>query len=297
MEAKKLIRTFQPLVYYHEEEKHFPVAIEWFGIAWDNLKEWNETGKLNSTYLGENNFTNKAPLYSSVLQQDNGTTRLIYYFLHGFNECGFRLHLKYRILKYSNEELVNVCPAGRHWSDVEGIFIYLNPDLQKVKKIVFNYHDFSKEYSYDQIRWINSTHPIVYSGRGSHASYPRDGIHNYIDVWKHKNRFIEIKGEMVDITGNHTIWNSENPRLLKLNGNPVSDISKEEFYLAFKFKGRLGQDWKNQYSENLIKKIKSIAKKIKIFSPNLALKLERDAEKLHDLFNKNAPYSFASKIF
>lgn len=93
------------------------------------------------------------------------------------SEDGAGLDIQYWFFyPYSGPVLAG--PAGgAHEGDWEHITVRLDPSLQRVEKIFFAAHD--REGSWvaaEDVQFVEYTHPVVYSARYGHASYPSAGI-------------------------------------------------------------------------------------------------------------------------
>jgi len=162
-----------------------------------------------------------------------------------------------------------------HWGDIEHIVVTLASGYTTIKEITYAFHKWSKTYTADgtQDGKISSNvtfegdHPLVFTGNGSHASYSTAGDQYYYTAFDRSGTGYKAWAKFIDYPGSTTAgyrWTGY-ARLLKLNGNPTSDITPTEKILAFEFYGALGaqiEDPKvNKYVSEL-NKIKDIAGKL-----------------------------------
>lgn len=261
--AKNLMLKYQPIVYFSKEENSFPASIEWFGIDWSEVGVNNKETRLTSYYKGPTSLRQDAPVYTSILQESDGSVRMSYVFLFGYNNCGPNLRINAKVLSYiESDKFYSVCPAGIHWTDIEHIQVHLNKDLSNVKYLKYAYHEWGiedhEQIHPSEVEW-RDTHPIVYSALGSHASYNKPGRQKYHEVIKKTSLFGNISASLYDYPPESVYegmsWLSSNPRLLKLNGKPTRDISEDEEQFAFKYLGRLGKNMES----NTLKIIENIA--------------------------------------
>jgi hypothetical protein len=263
-DATTLMKKFQPVVYFHSNEGYFPTSIENFSIDWSkatiNSKEaiYDTKG-----YKGNTSLKQDAPVYCSIKVNDDGTVRISYLFLYGWNNTGPKIHMKAKLVGVGIDNWVTAGDYGAdlHYSDVEHIEIYLKSDKSTVNYMYYAYHQWGtdsgdKIYS-NQVEW-EGTHPVVYAALGSHASYKSAGDLTYHTAWSEKKKVVGVTVYdtycvLVDYTQKSKRWFSTNPRLLKLNDAAVSGISNDENYIGFKYSGRLGVEYTNVKWDDLKK--------------------------------------------
>jgi len=292
--ARDLMKKYQPVVYIYSGEKYFPAAIEWFGLNWSSTTMKDVNATITSNYQGPSSYQSNAPIYCSILQNSDGTVRMIFYYLFGYNGCGPKFEAYAKALGVKIDETTSVCPADLHWSDIEGIQIYLKSDLT-VNYLVYNYHQWHNTLQTSQVSW-SGTNPIVYIANGSHASYPTAADQHYYSLWSKKDGSIyNTWGSLIDYTDNKgKVWKSSNPRLLKFNGNPTSDISKDEMNFAFNYYGHLGQQIENENYNSITDIINPILKAIKPFSSSAYDSIKSSESSLTDLFDSKAPMALGN---
>jgi len=292
-QAKALMKKYQPVVYIHSSEQYFPAAIEWFGLDWSTTTMQDANAVITSNYKGPSSYQSNAPIYASFLQNSDGTSRLIFFYLFGYNGCGPQFEASANALGVNIHKTESVCPADVHWSDLEGIEIYFNADLS-VNNLVYNYHQWKTTLSISQVAW-EGTNPVVYIANGSHASYTNAGNQNYYSAWSESGTGYKTYGTLIDYTNNSgNRWLSSNPRLLKFNGNPSKNISTDEMNFAFNYYGRLGQQMQNESYSQITSVCDDIASAIKYFSTSTYNKIKSAENSMTDEFESVAPYSLGN---
>jgi len=288
-----------PYVYYHSSEQNFPASIESFGINWSAVTLNDADATFVTSYYGPSSLNQSAAMYSSVYEFTNGTARISYGFLHGFNNCGPKGNIYAKTVGIGVDETISVCPADKHWSDIEHISVYLKSGYESVDFIIMAFHQWNTQYSASAVSF-NGNHPIVYSALGSHASYPTAATQNYYEIWSEEKKELGVKiyetyGYLQDYTEKGSEWICTNPRLLKLNGNAMSDISSDENYMAFKYTGHLGSDWTSTGTNDFQTALKDVKKTVSVFSSSGASKIQSFIDEFDSYFEANAPNSFADK--
>jgi len=276
---------FQPIGYLNSAEIYFPAKVADLGINWAAAKMGDTTVSVTYTYKGPSSFDVTAPMLVSILENSDGTARISYVFFYGYNGCGPKADIYAELIGLKVNEIINLCPADLHWGDIEHIEVTLASGYNSVKQIKYAYHQWSKTYTADgtldgslssNVKF-DGTHPYVYFGNGSHASYSTPGDQEYLTLFSKKGTGYNAWGKFIDYaaveaTGHR--WTGY-ARLLKLNGAATSDITADENYLAFKYYGALGGQINNTTANDLV----SVLDKIKDVASKLSLKsLKKDIE-------------------
>ena len=287
-QAKTLIATYQPVVYLHRDETYFPTSVENLKIDWTNVSFQNTDTYVALGNTGPSSFDSTAPIYTSVYEDTSaGTVRISYIFLFGFNGCGPEARIKASFVGISVDDWIALCPADKHWGDVEHIEVLLTKNsagnYATFSQITYAFHQWSKIYTSDgsqngkisdHVSFESSTHPVVWLAKGSHASYSTGGDQYYYDIFDvSKSKKVVVVTVKVysaslyfvdftdsDKTKAHRWYGTA--KLLKLNGNSVSGISSDEYKLGFTYYGRLGVQWTDSSVSGLdsvLSKIKSAA--------------------------------------
>jgi len=285
--ARDLMIKYQPVVYIHSSEKYFPAAIEWFNLDWSTTTMKDSNATITSSYQGPSSYQSNAPIYASILQNSDGTVRLVFFYLFGYNGCGPAFEAYAKAIGIKISKTVSVCPADVHWSDLEGIQIYFNADLS-VNYLVYDYHSWKTTLTSSQVTW-EGTNPVVYIANGSHASYTTAANQEYDKAWSEKGTGYNTYGSLIDYTDNTgNKWKSSNPRLLKFNGNPTSDISTDEMNLAFNYYGHLGQQIENETYNAITSLVNEVADGIKVFSKSAYNNIKNSESQMTSLFDSQA---------
>jgi len=294
-EAKALMLKHLPHLYFHADEKYFPTAIEDFNIDWSTVTLDDKDAEVDlNGYKGNTSLIQSVPVYTSILQNDDGTTRISYLFLYAWNEKGPRGHIKAKVVGLGVDKswTWGDYGLGLHYSDVEHIEVYLKSSGE-VDYVIYSMHSFTAKVT------ISGNNPKVYVAKGSHGSYSSTGLHTYLTVWDEDKKVLgktvyDTHLKFEDVVDNNTkLWISTNPRLLKLNGAAVSDISNAENYLAFKYSGRLGVRYTNTYWQKLTDyaQVEDIVKFVKKFSNSVGNKIEDKWNELRDSIEAEATAS------
>jgi hypothetical protein len=285
--AIQLVQKYQPVVYLHSSEVYFPVSVESLNIDWSKATFGVADTEVSLSNKGPTTFDSSAPMYTSVTETSSSNTVLItYIFFYGYNGCGPKAKVKAKFVNLGIDEFISLCPADLHWGDVEHIEVTLsrpnqNAAYDTLYKVKYAYHQWSKTFTSDgtldgkladNVTFFDNTHPIVYAGNGSHASYPTPGDNYYLTIFSKSGTLYSSYLKFVDScapsqTDAHKWYG--NAKLLKLNGVAATGISPQENNLAFKYWGRLGTQVINDGATDLISvlnKIKTVAKGLNISS-------------------------------
>jgi len=255
------MNTFSPIVYLNSGEQYLPSKIEDFGIDWSTVTFYNTSVYLDFSYKGPSSFDNTAPMLVSIYQESDGTLRITYIFFYAYNGCGPKASYYGKLTGLSDSGTINLCPADLHYGDIEHITMYLYSNYSTIQNITYAYHKWTKTYTQDgssdgsisQYVTFSGNHPLVFSGLGSHASYSTSGDQLYDTIIDDKGTGYEVWVKFTDYPGSTSAgykWTAT--KLLKLNGNAVSNITTDEENLAFKFYGAIGPQISNTAASNLL---------------------------------------------
>jgi hypothetical protein len=265
-EGIELMKKYLPVFYFHPSEKSFPTSIESFKIDWTKVAFDDDSQVYDiKEYKGETSLKQNAPIYVSILENSDGSIRISYLCLYGWNDAGSSIKFTGKATNYNQSTSVLAGKYGidLHYSDVEHIEVILKKD-KSLNYLTYAYHQWTKDYQVKDLSW-DGTHPIVYIALGAHASYPKSGEITYFTSWSKSKKTLGVtlydtSLTLVDSCAASSIqgkkWFSTNPRLLKLNGNKVSGISTDEENLSFKYSGRLGVEYENVKWDSLKSDIK-----------------------------------------
>jgi hypothetical protein len=209
------------------------------------------------TWKGNTKLDQSVPIYTSIMEWGtDGTVRISYLFLYGFNAGGPTMDVKAELTGVSIKTSITAGDygIGVHYSDVEHIEVTLNSGYSSIKQIKYAYHKWSQTLT-SGYTLESSTHPVVFVAQGSHSSWPTGGSKTYETIWSEKDKedivvatvtVYDTYGKLVDYppakTSTGVRYYSTNPRLLKLNGSATTTTSMTtaETYCGFKYSGRLG---------------------------------------------------------
>jgi len=113
-------------------------------------------------------------LNAPVYYEFSSGNYITYWFLYGFNEAVF-YHKRLPNVFRPDHNLYS------HEGDWEGICILLNKNNEPVSVNFFAHGNSPKNVPWNKITMTQGTHPIIYSAKGSHASYPTTGVQNVPD--------------------------------------------------------------------------------------------------------------------
>jgi hypothetical protein len=269
-EANRIADKFKPILVFHEKETFFPIAIEQLNIDWSRADLGNSSSFVSYNITGSNRLNNSAPIYASVLQNTtDNSLRITYAFLYAFNDCGpyFKVNID-TIFGFSMKPEFSICPMGKHFGDLEHISIFLSKigERYEIKYLVYGNHDSEQPLLASEVE-IKEGRPVVYVAKGSHASYPKQGKFEVLKGWNIPGKTFSTSGIVEESTvGNIIKWSRPTVRLLKFNGDVVSNISREEAYLSFVYQGRLGAPIDNQAFNYFETEISAYAKEIEKIS-------------------------------
>lgn len=191
--SEALVEQYKPVVYLHSAEKFWPMRIADYvphcRLINFRTRALIEEGPLTMTRLydkcreassedwglqllserdpvifGTPSDLERVPFYANWYEQNN-KLYLNYYFFYGYNSYFY---------------VGGVYKTGNHHTDLELIVLELDPETHTVERLFYSEHAGGRWYIPDQVLWEQETHPVVYSARGSHASYTTSGIHHRI---------------------------------------------------------------------------------------------------------------------
>jgi hypothetical protein len=240
-QARDLATKFRPIFRFSEDEQYWPSSIEDFKIDWTQATGTGNDSFVTYDFKGPAEFNEHAPVYSSVVPNDDGTLRVNYVHLYGYNGCGPVLRARVNTnWGFQLEQDLQVCPMGLHNGDIERVTLTISADLKSVVSLTYAYHDSVKTLTPNDVKF-KGKRPVVFIAPGSHASYPNTGDQEYLPAWQYKGQTFETSGVFTEtLCRRGPVWSDYKIRLLKLGASPTSDISADERQLAFDYVGRLG---------------------------------------------------------
>ena len=208
-ESKPVVR-YAPLVYLHPEEEFFPATCEFFinnsELIWRHDSgcpscRIAKKGEVDAAMLGSGGYkhrTRTSPFHwrpcahtgdEYTSKQPTGPGRGIVggegFYLElddssragqGITSSVYYDYKQQRYIIYWFFYCNNKKSLDRHEGDWENITVRLN-GKNEATEVAYNAHGAPKIYKWGEINHYGGTHPIVYSAKGSHASYPKEGTY------------------------------------------------------------------------------------------------------------------------
>ena len=121
---------------------------------------------------------------------------LQYWFFYPFNGHGWSKWRFGEIKKGTipSENSTSDTQIGRHWGDWEHVTVRLVADTLELDSVYLSRHSGGKWYEPDELGFVDGTHPIVYSGKFTHANYEAPG-----QRWYGRPKSIDFKLGHIDI--------------------------------------------------------------------------------------------------
>ncbi|MCP4569687.1 MAG: Vps62-related protein [FCB group bacterium] len=203
---KDILRKFAPVVYFHPQEKYFPDTVERYlqnvrlrldikGGRDKGIRD--RVGKVGNLLKHHERCQHSDGTYPSryfleIRKSGKKTTRAgcyekakCYARIRRAPHCNYKWDILYVFFFPYNG---NLSVGGAHEGDWEHITIRVDDDAENIEKIYYSAHHHEGKWIYshgqdnkdgfklekDEIVPI-ATHPIVYSAKDSHASYPSPG--------------------------------------------------------------------------------------------------------------------------
>lgn len=159
----------------------------WFNIADQSIKAGNVAA--TKTYV----VANEDPLAR--------TLTLEYNYFYPYNGPG-----RFEVCISGNDcSNVQSTSVGRHEGDWESVNLVIDTHTDEVKKVYLSAHGDLKESKADILFW--NKHPYVYSGKYSHAFYPKAGRVDYERVWSKDYWLGTASVDLFDVTGSASyLW-------------------------------------------------------------------------------------------
>jgi hypothetical protein len=152
-EDEALLKKYCPVVYLHSKEPVKPDRVENF------LAQSTASNAAYTTVTPEGSVDD-VPFYGKVDRSPDGKTSLLYVFMYCYN---------------APYEILGCFPTGDHVADIEHVRVHLGTD-NKVVAVTFGQHSNEVTIQTPLLKFYGPNRPMVFSAKGSHASYPSSGV-------------------------------------------------------------------------------------------------------------------------
>lgn len=194
------VERFAPEVRLHPEERYFPSSVEWYlGRTQMRLEvegggdvptvaagELSPTALPTVDTLGYRSKRERSKRYFLQIRNDDseGTTRAgklgtarTYVHVRPAANGARGYDIQYWFFYPYSGPMIGGPAGGAHEGDWEHITVRVDKKLRQIKKVFFAAHDAEGRWMRPAaVRFRQGTHPVVYVGRYSHASYARPGV-------------------------------------------------------------------------------------------------------------------------
>lgn len=212
----RYIEGYKPVIYLHSDENYYPILAEEFFLhpettlldqngatlippgemTMEEIYDENNTGNRKTGYYfevphcvrwGSNPELNTnedgdltSPIYAMAYEgKRDGVPKIYvhYVFFYGHNGA-------YKIAPLG----IDLADAGEHKTDVEHMTIEIDKETKKLERLFLAAHGEEgvwMDANHKHLKYEDGTHPVVYSAKGSHATYPREGV--YVRIFGYVN--------------------------------------------------------------------------------------------------------------
>lgn len=161
-----VVQRFAPEVRLHPEERYFPSSVSWF-LQRTSLRDAPGIG---ASFLHIPDDANRQRVRAGDL--DTAKT-----YVHARTHGDDELDIQYWFFYPYNGPLIGGPAGGAHEGDWEHITVRLDASWRRIQKVFFAAHDAEgRWHAPENIAFSHETHPVVYSARYGHASYPSAGL-------------------------------------------------------------------------------------------------------------------------
>ena len=280
-----LMKTFAPLVRLHPDEIYNPSSIPWF---LEKVSLWYGdialSHKLESAPITKDKLlkhSNKSNLYFKVdsdktlrgedIKNNQSTSECYGHVIKGTSVAVLQYFFFYA---YDDVVLSSWIPIIKNWThegDWEGVNVYIqakNGQFNAKSKIIgigrFQHGSILSDVK--GIGFYEETHPIIYSAKGTHASYKQAGSFRYgTDSCKDGGAEWRCWDHVVDITSDDNEWWNDDVTVrwgssikVKLKSNPFSYNSPKSPAKQHKMWWTKEPDFTNIFDDVAIRDISDI---------------------------------------
>lgn len=236
----KLAKLYAPRVWLHSEEEYFPSSVNYYfensspiykenngislGISNPRVKYGQRNCFTNNflsnvtipSYVFKWNGTWKGPRNNDFVEShENGEFILTYYFFYPYN-LGKRVFFRYYGNHDGDVEKIRIL-----FQNYKPVKIFLSIHGHNEMRFAWGIPDLAGLYANDEDELnrnailhsflsYDSTHPIIYSAKGSHGSWPQEGNYKY----GKKNIPYIVRRQMIDSCDKGYIWDIKNNIIL-----------------------------------------------------------------------------------
>lgn len=203
-ELETAIAKYAPVIRYHPEEKYDLCSVEWF-LSHCTLIDSNDKATPKTTNIVHpteaqlpqappegkrfyfevedsakpGDFSTAKAYVNALWLKDKSYTDIQFWLFNAYNGHGTARFDSLVLNKVKHEGDIDLSPLGEHWADWEYVAIRVDNATKEMIGIMLSAH--GKNIFYDkaaidpQFKFVNGTHPIVYSSLNGHANFPSTG--------------------------------------------------------------------------------------------------------------------------
>jgi hypothetical protein len=195
------MRRFAPEVRLHPDDRYMPASVPWYlarvrmrwhrisiGPLWGDKnilkREVNVQSLVSQNYKGNPSGSGRESTnyFIQIHGGDREATRRgdlgsaeVYAHIRPAPGGSPRFDIQYWFLYPYNADITGPILSPAHEGDWEHITVRLSPDLQRVDSVFFAAHKSNAGWLPAESVSFNDGHPVVYSAKHSHATYPKAG--------------------------------------------------------------------------------------------------------------------------
>jgi hypothetical protein len=194
----EVVERFAPEVRLHPEERYFPSSVSWYLDRTHMRVNAEAQGDLPTTVSAGAPALTKATAskektagdaisryflqilnneHESAARAGNLASAKTYVHLRAPADGSKGLDIQYWFFFPYSGPIIGGPAGGAHEGDWEHITVRLDPTWQRVEKVFYAAHNSEGGWvSAENVRFRDETHPVVYTARYGHASYPTSGL-------------------------------------------------------------------------------------------------------------------------